>query len=124
METERHRDGWEPDRIPVYAVVRHDPSRSGVEHQVMVWEVLPDIEEAEAEASHLNDQVPPGRQTTYFVAATCLYPEGRRAPRDLWGRRKQPAGRPVGPPAPPERVEEEWGFLVEAVDRASERHGG
>jgi hypothetical protein len=114
MEADRAGGGWEPTRVPVYAVVRFDPSRTGIEHQVMVWEVLSDIEEAEAEVEHLNAQVPPGRPASYFIAATCFYPEGRRAPLGPWGRRPERVRRePVGPPAPPERISEEWGFLAD-----------
>jgi hypothetical protein len=100
--------GDERARIPVYAVVRYDPSRRDIAHQVMVWEVLPTIDEAEAEADHLEAQVPPGRETRYFIAATCYYPEGRRMAIGPWGPRekRQPAS---------ERADEEWGFLVEGV---------
>jgi len=117
MEAEHAGGGWEPARVPVYAIIRFDPSRSGVEHQVMVWEVLGDIDEAETEVRHLNEQVPAGRETSYFMAATCYYPEGRRSRLDSWGRDERTRRpRPVGPPAPPDRVEGEWGFLIEAVD--------
>jgi hypothetical protein len=111
METEGTGIDWEPTRVPVYAVVRFDPSRSGVEHQVMIWEVLADIEEAEADVEHLNAQVPPGHSTMYFIEATCFYPEGRRVPRGPWGRRPERPRKPLGPPAPRERIEEEWGSL-------------
>ncbi len=116
MEAEQRRSDGEPTRLPVYAVIRFDPSRSGAAHQVMVWEVLADIEEAEAEVEHLNAQVPEGRDTTYFVSASSFYPEGRHAPRERWGFVGQrPLEKPCGPPAPRERIAEEWGFLVEAV---------
>jgi hypothetical protein len=120
MEAEHPRGDWEPARVPAYAVIRFDPSRSGVEHQVMVWEVLADIEEAESEVEHLNAQVPANRETSYFLAGTCFYPEGRRTPPESWGRRAEraPARKPVGPPAPRERMEREWEFLVEAADGA------
>lgn len=100
--------GGERARIPVYAVVRHDPSRRGIAHQVMVWEVLPTIDEAEAEADHLNSQVPAGRETVYFIAATCYYPDGRRVAIGPWGPREGEKRPPVSG-----RADEEWGFLVE-----------
>jgi hypothetical protein len=100
--------GGERARIPVYAVVRYDPSRRGIAHQVMVWEVLPTIDEAETEADHLNSQVPAGRETVYFIAATCYYPEGRRVAIGPWGPREGEKRPPVSG-----RADEEWGFLVE-----------
>jgi hypothetical protein len=123
MEAEQAHGDWEPTRVPVYAVIRFDPSRAGAEHQVMVWEVLADIEEAESEVEHLNAQVPKGRSTSYFIAPTCYYPEGRQVSISPWGRREatHAAETPVGPPAPPERVEGEWGFLIEAVDDEDDR---
>ena len=117
MEAEQVHGAWEPTRVPVYAVIRFDPTRADPEHRVMVWEVLTDIEEAESDVAHLNEQVPPNSDTTYFIGASCLYPEGRHAPRESWGSpRPRPVGRPVGPPAPPDRIAGEWGFLVDGDD--------
>jgi len=105
-----------PMQVPVFAVIRFDPDQESPDDQVAVWEVLTDRGEAEIEVGHLNAQVPYGSPTRFILSETTLYPEGRHSARGAWEAPAKPPGTPAGPPAPAERMEGEWGFMVEALD--------
>ena len=115
MESEPTCDSWEPTRVPVYAVVRFDRSEADGTPRVMVRAVLAGIEEAEAEVAELNAAVPPGHDIVYILSATDFFPGGRARPVETR------TGMPGGPPAAVERMESEWGFLVDALDGVGNR---
>lgn len=67
-------------RVQVYAVVRLDLflSMADLEGQVTVKEVLPTIEQAEAEVQRLNALRGEPDKIRYFWQATRYYPAGRQ----------------------------------------------
>ncbi len=113
METEHDSA---PVQVPVFAVIRFDPSQQDPVDQLMVWEVLAERAEAEIEVGHLNAQVPPGSEARFLLSETTFFPQGRHAAQGAWDAPGRPGADPAGPPAPAERMEGEWGFMVEALD--------
>lgn len=65
------------ERIPVYAVIRYTRSAEALDFRVTVKEVLPTLEEAEAEVARLNELVADDAEVTYFAQPTRFFPEGR-----------------------------------------------
>jgi hypothetical protein len=73
-------------KVHLYAVVRHDPQSPSPQAAFAVKEVLPTLEEAEAEVQRLNGAARGG--TVYFWQTTRFYPAGRRVGTDTKTRRK------------------------------------
>ena len=71
-----HRWKWRgKPKLQVYAVVRIDSDVPG-DDAIAVPEVLPTLDQADAEVARLNG-LNGGKGTRYFWLATRFYPEGR-----------------------------------------------
>lgn len=65
------------ERIQVFAIVRLDGHLGVGEDAVTVKEVLPTLEDAEAEVTRLNE-LNKDKGAKYFWRATRFFPEGRK----------------------------------------------
>jgi hypothetical protein len=63
-------------KIPVYAIVRLDLDVATPDLAVAIKEVVPTLQEAEAEVQRLN-QLNAGKDCRYFWRATRYFPDGR-----------------------------------------------
>jgi hypothetical protein len=68
-------------KIQVYAIVRLDLFIDNQEHAVTVKEVVPTLDEAEAEVKRLN-LLNSDKDCRYFWQATRYFPDGRASPRE------------------------------------------
>jgi hypothetical protein len=65
-----------PEKVQVFAIVRVDKFIADPLSQIAVQAVLPEFDEARAEAARLNSLVDQSR-IEYLVRATRYYPQGR-----------------------------------------------
>jgi len=70
-----------PRKIPVYAVVRLELDVATPDLAVAIKEVVPTLEEAEAEVQRLND-LNADKNCRYIWRATRYFPNGRRGQED------------------------------------------
>jgi len=68
-------------KVPVYAVLRLELNVADPDLAVAIKEIVPSLQEAEAEVERLN-RINADKNCRYILRATRYYPDGRRSQAD------------------------------------------